>query len=346
VRLRTVLLRTTGLLVAVAAFAASGALAWAVADDYASRILVPSGVGLAGGQDLGGLNASEVREVIAEEVVAPLQEPVDIAYQDLTFALDPAEYLSIDVESAVAEAFEPIRDSAINERMWRTITEAPVYHDITPALEVDEEAIRAAVRVMASAIDTAPVDAAITIAFDAVVIQESHPGRSTEVTAAASAIAKAMLAGEKRVDLPVAEVPPAVREADLGRTIVISLGSRRLDLYEGTEVDRTYRVAIGKPGYSTPRGSWEIVQKRYRPTWGNPGSAWAADMPKSIPPGPDNPLGTRALNLNVSGIRIHGTPNVGSIGTAASHGCIRMLRRDVEELYDLVEVGTPVLIVR
>lgn len=69
-------------------------------------------------------------------------------------------------------------------------------------------------------------------------------------------------------------------------------------------------------------------------------------MPRFIPPGPNNPLGTRALNLNVSGIRIHGTPNVASIGTAASHGCVRMVRRDIEELYELVDVGTRVLIVR
>ncbi len=345
-RLRTVAVRTTGLLVAAAAFAASGALAWAVADDYATRVLVPAGVTLTGGQDLGGMTAEQVRTAIAEGFVAPLHEPVDVSFEDLTFALDPAEYLSVDVDTAVSEAFEPVRNSAINERVWRTLTEAPVYHDITPALEVDEEGVLAAVKVMASAIDTPPVDAAISIEYDAVTIQESHPGRATEVTAAASAIAEAMLAGEKHVALPVAEVPPAVSEADLGRTIVISLGSRRLDLYEGVEVDRTYRVAIGKPGYSTPRGEWEITLKRYMPTWGNPGSAWAADMPRTIPPGPSNPLGTRALNLNVSGIRIHGTPNVGSIGTAASHGCIRMVRRDIEELYDLVEVGTPVLIVR
>jgi L,D-transpeptidase ErfK/SrfK len=68
-------------------------------------------------------------------------------------------------------------------------------------------------------------------------------------------------------------------------------------------------------------------------------------MPETIPPGPGNPLGTRALNLNASGIRIHGTANVNSIGTAASHGCVRMVQRDVEELYDLVDVGTPVFVV-
>jgi lipoprotein-anchoring transpeptidase ErfK/SrfK len=67
-------------------------------------------------------------------------------------------------------------------------------------------------------------------------------------------------------------------------------------------------------------------------------------MPAYIPPGPSNPLGTRALNLDASGIRIHGTTQDWSIGHAASHGCMRMHRWDVEELYELVEVGTPVII--
>ncbi len=344
--LRAIAPRAAGLLVALALFATSGALAWAVADDYATRMFIPAGVTLTGGHDLGGLTAEEAREVMAEEVVAPLHAPVDVSFDDLAFTLDPAEYLSVDVDAAVTEAFEPVRDSTINERVWRTLAEVPVYHDVVPALGLDEEGLVVAVRIMASAIDTPAIDASISIEAGAVTIQESQPGRATEVTAAVSAISAAMLAGEKQVSLPVADVPPAVSEADLGKTIVVSLGSRRLELYEGVEVDRTYRVAVGKPGYSTPRGEWEITLRRYMPTWGNPGSAWAADMPKTIPPGPNNPLGTRALNLNARGIRIHGTPDVRSIGTAASHGCIRMVRRDVEELYDLVEVGTPVLIVR
>jgi L,D-transpeptidase ErfK/SrfK len=68
-------------------------------------------------------------------------------------------------------------------------------------------------------------------------------------------------------------------------------------------------------------------------------------MPAYIPPGPNNPLGTRALYLNTSGIRIHGTSKRSSIGTAASHGCMRMLREDVEALYPLVPVGTKIHIV-
>jgi len=104
---------------------------------------------------------------------------------------------------------------------------------------------------------------------------------------------------------------------------------------------KSYPCAVGRPEYPTPKGHWKVVGKRKNPAWYNPGSAWAASMPKVIPPGPSNPLGTRAIELNASAIRIHGTSNPGSVGHAASHGCIRMYRNDIEELFDEVSIGVP-----
>jgi lipoprotein-anchoring transpeptidase ErfK/SrfK len=124
--------------------------------------------------------------------------------------------------------------------------------------------------------------------------------------------------------------------------IMIDRRKRLLLLYKGGKVAKVYRVAVGMSKYPTPRGHFRIVGKRKNPTWHNPGTEWAKDMPKFIPPGPGNPLGTRALNLSAPGIRIHGTYNTGSIGRAASHGCVRMFIKDAEELYKLVSIGTPV----
>jgi hypothetical protein len=124
--------------------------------------------------------------------------------------------------------------------------------------------------------------------------------------------------------------------------IMINRRKRILLLYKGGKVVKVYRVAVGMPKYPTPRGHWRVVAKRKNPTWRNPGTDWAKDMPKFIPPGLGNPLGTRALNLSAPGIRIHGTYNTSSIGRAASHGCIRMFIKDAEELYKLVSIGTPV----
>jgi hypothetical protein len=136
-------------------------------------------------------------------------------------------------------------------------------------------------------------------------------------------------------------VLPVSFKVDSLRLVVVR-SERRLYVYKQGKVIKVYRVAVGRPIYPTPRGHFKIVNKRSNPKWVNPGSGWAKSMPRSIPPGPDNPLGTRAMDLSVSGIRIHGTPNAGSIGTAASHGCIRMLKWESEQLFRIVSIGTPV----
>lgn len=127
--------------------------------------------------------------------------------------------------------------------------------------------------------------------------------------------------------------------------ILIVKNRFKLYLYKHGKVFKTYPVAVGQPGYPTPSGDWRIVNKRYMPTWINPHLPWSASMPHEIGPGPSNPLGTRAMDLSASGIRIHGTPASWSIGSPASHGCIRMYLSDAEEIFDLVAVGTPVDIV-
>ena len=88
------------------------------------------------------------------------------------------------------------------------------------------------------------------------------------------------------------------------------------------------------------------MQKERNPSWSNPGSSWATGMPSYIAPGPGNPLGTRAMATSASGVLIHGTPSSWSIGQNVSHGCIRMYMKDVEQLFEMVDVGTPVYIVK
>lgn len=129
----------------------------------------------------------------------------------------------------------------------------------------------------------------------------------------------------------------------LGR-IVIDRSERRLYLYDGDTLLKTYPVAVGQPRYPTPTGKYRIVNRVSNPTWSPPPSPWADGL-EPVPPGPDNPLGTRWMGLSAPHVGIHGTYNSSSVGTAASHGCIRMYIRDVEDLFDRVYVGTPVDIV-
>ena len=106
-----------------------------------------------------------------------------------------------------------------------------------------------------------------------------------------------------------------------------------------------YEIAIGKQGYTTPAGVYEIETKAVNPAWHAPDEEWAGKFAgKIVPPGsPDNPIKARWIEF-YNGACIHGTDDVASIGTAASHGCIRMTIPDVIELYNRIPIGTPVYI--
>ena len=119
------------------------------------------------------------------------------------------------------------------------------------------------------------------------------------------------------------------------RRIVVSIPDRKLVLVEEDRVIRVYPIAVGAPSSPTPTGVYTVAQRVPRPTWYGPHNA-------VIGPGKTNPVGTRWLGLSRKGYGIHGTNNPASIGHNASHGCVRMRNRDVEELFDLVSLGSVV----
>ncbi len=131
----------------------------------------------------------------------------------------------------------------------------------------------------------------------------------------------------------------------LGGQIVVDIGELTLYLYRDGKVVKTYRVATGAPAYPTPTGTFHIVDKVKDPTWLPPDSDWAKDA-QPIPPGTENPLGTRWMGTSATGVGIHGVPpsSDGSIGTYASHGCIRMHNWEAVDLFDRIVVGMPVII--
>ncbi|MDR1412601.1 MAG: L,D-transpeptidase [Actinomycetes bacterium] len=144
--------------------------------------------------------------------------------------------------------------------------------------------------------------------------------------------------------------PKITKKAQMGKALLIDLSKRRIYLYsKGKKTGKTYRCAIGMKGYGTPPGTYWIGLKRPRPTWTNPGSAWAKNMASSIGPGASNPLGLRAMNLNNAkggdtGYRIHGTAKTSSIGTAASHGCVRLTNKNIVKLYKWTPKGATVVV--
>lgn len=143
--------------------------------------------------------------------------------------------------------------------------------------------------------------------------------------------------------LPTAHIlPPGPREG-----IVINLPELRLYYYPNPRTVFTFPVGIGKEGWQTPTGETKIVQKRKDPVWIPPPSIRAEkpDLPRVFPPGPDNPLGTHALNLGWSGYVIHGTNRPYGIGRRSSHGCIRLYPEDIPVLFSMVGIGTKVRVI-
>jgi lipoprotein-anchoring transpeptidase ErfK/SrfK len=124
--------------------------------------------------------------------------------------------------------------------------------------------------------------------------------------------------------------------ARAARQVLVSIPDRKLAVLEGGKVIRTFPVAVGATVSPSPSGEFKIVNRIANPTYYHPGVV--------IPAGAGNPIGTRWLGLNRKGYGIHGTNEPGSIGKAASHGCIRLRNRDMEQLFRTVSVGDTVLI--
>jgi hypothetical protein len=129
----------------------------------------------------------------------------------------------------------------------------------------------------------------------------------------------------------------------LGPRLVINLARFELLLERPGQPVRRWSIASGSAEYPTPIGRFVVYEKVVDPTWLPPDSEWAKDA-KPVEPGPDNPLGTRWIGLDWGGVGIHGTNAPWTVGSAASHGCMRMETSQVEELFELVEVGTPVVV--
>jgi lipoprotein-anchoring transpeptidase ErfK/SrfK len=151
------------------------------------------------------------------------------------------------------------------------------------------------------------------------------------------------------VTAQVDEVQPEVTTAELAEQyptyLTVDRSSFQLRLWEDLELTKTYTIAVGAVGFDTPAGVYNIQNKAVDPAWSVPNSDWAGDLAGTVVPGgsPENPLKARWMGI-FDGAGIHGTDDVGSLGSAASHGCVRMAVPDVIELYDQVDVGTPIYI--
>lgn len=299
-----------------------------------------------GGVDVGDMERDEAVRVLDAKAEDTLYRDLDVRAAGHSWIVTPASLgMTADVEGAVERALALADDLSFTSRVYHRLRDVPVDASLELPFVTDRASVESFVSQAFDEVSVPAVNARFALVDDELVTRRSRTGRELAARAATAGILRALSEREATVDVPVKTLEPKLTTAALGQSIVVDLSENQLYLYDGLKVVHHYPVATAAPDYSTPVGNWMIVDKRENPTWYNPAlDSWGADLPPVISPGPGNPLGTRALYLDAPGIRIHGTYSSSSIGTYASHGCIRMYISDSEQLFNLVQTGTRVII--
>jgi lipoprotein-anchoring transpeptidase ErfK/SrfK len=337
-----------GVIILTLVLACAGSAVAAYRYDSANRDQVLPGITIAG-VDVGGMTRDDAIRAVEGAATGWLTQPIQVTAGGKTWDTTPAKLgMTAGVAEAVDGAMSVSSEYSWLSRAYMRLAGSKVDRSFDVSYRMGKDGQTTdLVKQAAGSIVQDPVDAAIVLGSNGQpVFRRSQPGRKLDPVASVRKIREALKEHRSDVKLVIRKVQPGVSNDELGATVVVDISENRLYLYDGFKVDRTYRVATAAPGYETPLGDWTVIDKQENPTWINPApNGWGAGEPAQIAPGPGNPLGTRAMYLDAPGIRIHGTYDSGSIGTYASHGCIRMNISDVEALYPHVPVGTPVLIV-
>lgn len=324
--------------------------------DYQQSGIVPMGVTLVQAPDerLSGLNKTELEATLNTIATDLATQNIALSAAGTVVTLRTAEYVSFDVGRSV----DLILNQRASHSWWEKAQHDLLGKSFEPTLVTLEGSINSQeldkfIDEFEQTVATKPKNATSKQVDGRIEITRERSGRTLQREVTASLVMSALEAQIKdgsrtaRIEAPVTITKPKVTRETLEiPAIVVDLSAHTVKVYKGEHLEKTYRCATGAPGFPTPAGTFKIVAKRYLPTWINPApTGWGSTMPERIAPGPSNPLGLRALNLNAPNIRIHGTQNIASIGTAASHGCIRLANNDVVDLYPRVEVGTKVYII-
>jgi lipoprotein-anchoring transpeptidase ErfK/SrfK len=303
-----------------------------------------------GGVPVGGLERDEARGLLEVKVAQPVERPVIVKFGDAQYRLGPDELEAhADVEAMVDRAIEVSRSASLPERLWRYVSGGEVDERVQPQVAYSKRALNEFVAEVAGEIDRDPVDARVEPGPASLGTVKEENGRAVRTDALRERLQRAVRSREGRlVKAPVRRLEPEVTLDQLAERhptyLTVDRGSFTLRLWKDLELEKTYTIAVGQAGYDTPAGLYEIQNKAVDPAWHVPNSAWAGALAgRVIPPGPENPIKSRWLGI-YDGAGIHGTDSLGSLGSAASRGCIRMSIPEVEELYERVGVGTPIYI--
>lgn len=342
--------KTQVAIVAAVVLLLGGAVA-AYAYDGSQKDTIADGVTVAG-VDLGGMTRDEATRALSNQVLAPQRKPVKVRFRKQVYKL-PARDLKIraDIDQAIDRAFEESREGSLPSRIFREITGGEVHASIPVDVGYSKRAVNRFVKEVADGIRKDPVDASVSAGPASLSVVKAENGYKLRDNLLTRQLERLLDNGRgartlvAKVNVTRPEVTTAEVAEKYPTYITIDRSTYQLRLWKNLELAKTYTVALGAIGYDTPSGLYAIQSKQVDPVWTVPNSDWAGDMAGQVVPGgvPENPLKARWLGVD-GAVGIHGTAESGSLGSAASHGCIRMGVDDVIDLYDRVDVGTPVYI--
>jgi len=302
-----------------------------------------------GGVAVGGLSADAARERLQSQVATRIEQPIAVTYGKARFNLSAEDAgVKADVGGMVEDALDASREGNIVSRVVRDVTGGEEDVNIAAQASYSNSAANQLVKRASDKLDRDPQDA--TLDFPSLAKVKEQDGIKVKRAALARQIDVALTStGDRVVEAPVKTTKPKVTRRELAKEyptlLVADRSTFQLKLYKDLKLAKTYTVAFGAVGFDTPTGLYNIQNKQVDPAWSVPDSDWAGDLAGTVVPGgiPENPLKARWMGI-YDGAGIHGTDDVASLGSAASHGCIRMAITDVIDVYDRVDVGTPIYI--
>ena len=333
--------------VAVVLIAVGGVFAW----DASRSDVIANGVTI-GPIGVSGLSRADARARLQERLIEPLNTPLVIAAGGQSFPLTAREMkIEVDADAMLDAAVRRSRSGGVLARTWRAISGQGVGTRIAPDVRYSRRAVQRNVDKVRVAVSRKAIDAKVDFKPQAVSIRQSRSGRTIDALKLRSDVQTALVAavGDRTVEAPVRKVEPKVTGSQLAAeypvVLAVDRGSFKISLFKKLKKVKEYPIAVGQARLETPAGLYKIQNKAVNPAWTVPNSSWAGSLAGQVIPGgtPQNPLKARWLGV-YDGVGVHGTDARGSIGTNASHGCIRMLIEDVEKLYAQVPVGTPIYI--
>jgi lipoprotein-anchoring transpeptidase ErfK/SrfK len=323
---------------ALVALVAVGALALPNVVGAADTRVIAQGVSVAG-IDVSGLTVDVAATKLLGAVVPTLNRPVVVGVGAKTFRFAPGQAkLAVDAPTSAKRAY------AAGQKAHGAAVSVPL------VVKHDQTAVTRWVAAVAKRVDVPARDAWVTIALTRLFAHHSRTGHSLDQAGLARGIGAAIdsttAARTFHEKLQIAHPAIDARKAILQDATVVTVDRThfRLRLFKFLREVVSYPIAVGRVGLETPTGIYHVLERQVDPSWHVPNDAWAGSLAgQTIPPGPGDPLVARWLGLG-GGVGIHGTNEPFSIGSQASHGCIRMLVPDVIALYPRVPLGTTVYI--